>query len=73
MEIIVKARPNSKHYEVKKISEHEYVVSVKEPPIRGRANEAIVKTLANHFKTSSSKVRIVSGHASRNKIVEIKN
>lgn len=65
----MKAKPNSHEQKVEKIDEMTYSVSVKEPPVNGMANRAIVKVLSEHFHTSG--VRIVSGHISRNKIVEI--
>ncbi|MEM2130295.1 MAG: DUF167 domain-containing protein [Candidatus Bathyarchaeia archaeon] len=40
-------------------------------PEKGKANMELIKKLAKHFKTSSSHVRIVSGHKSRKKVVEI--
>ena len=60
-----------KEEKVEKIDELNYIVSVKEPPVKGRANEAIRNALAVYFKTGSSRVKIVSGYSSRNKIVEI--
>lgn len=71
MKINVKAKPNSREEKVEKIDEQNYVVSVKEPPIKGKANEAIRNALAVYFKTGSSRVKIVSGYTSRNKIIEI--
>ncbi|MBI1866420.1 MAG: DUF167 domain-containing protein [Candidatus Staskawiczbacteria bacterium] len=71
MKIFVKAKPNSKEEKIEKINEQNYVVFVKEPPLQGRANNAIKNALAVYFKTGSSCVKIISGHASRNKIVEI--
>jgi hypothetical protein len=71
MKINVKAKPNSREEKVEKIDENNYVVSVKEPPVKGKANEAIRNALAVYFKTGSSCVRIISGHTSRNKIIEI--
>ena len=71
MKIFVKAKPNSREEKVEKIDENNYVVSVKEPPIKGKANEAIRNALAVYFKTGSSRVKITSGFSSRNKIVEI--
>lgn len=56
---------------MEKIDEQNYVVSVKEPPIKGKANEAIRNALAVYFKTGSANVKIISGHTSRNKIIEI--
>ena len=71
VKINVKAKPNSKHEKVEKVDEQNYIVSVKEPPKKGKANNAIRNALAVYFKIGSSNVRIVSGHSSRNKIIEI--
>ncbi|WP_164930663.1 DUF167 domain-containing protein [Aquifex aeolicus] len=71
MRIKVKVKPKSKKEEVKKISEEEYEVKVKEPPEGGRANQRLIELLSEHFGVSKSRIRIVSGHTSRNKVVEI--
>ena len=71
MKINVKAKPSSREEKVEKIDEQNFVVSVKEPPEKGKANEAIRNALAVYFKTGSSMVKIVSGYSSRNKIIEI--
>ena len=71
MKIFIKAKPNSKFEKIEKISETEYIVAVREPPIKGRANEAIKKGLAEYFKVSLSHVIIVAGHTAKNKIIEI--
>ncbi|MCX6718461.1 MAG: DUF167 domain-containing protein [Candidatus Staskawiczbacteria bacterium] len=71
MKIFVKAKPCAREEKVEKIDENNYVVSVKEPPLKGKANEAIRNALAVYFKTASSKIKIVSGYSSRNKIIEI--
>ena len=69
MKISVKAKPNSHEQKVEKIDEQNFVVSVKDPPIQGRANRAIIKVLSEYFYTPN--IRIVSGHISRNKVVEV--
>lgn len=71
MKISVKAKPNSHQAKVEKVDENNFIVSVMEPPVQGRANQAIIKILAEYFKVPNYKVRIVSGHTSRQKIVEI--
>jgi len=72
MKIFVRAKPNSKKEFVEKISETNLIVAVKEPPVKGRANAAIQKALAEYFKVSPSQVVLVSGFSSKNKIFEIK-
>ncbi len=71
MKIFITAKPSSKEERVERVDESHYVVSVKEPPIKGKANEAIKNALAVYFKTGSSCVKIISGYSSRNKIIEI--
>ena len=78
MKIFVKAKPSAKIESVrsigglfeKKDAPH-FIVSVKEPPTDGKANRAIEKALAKYFKVPPSRVRIIFGHASRSKVVEI--
>ena len=72
MKIFVKAKPNSKEESIKKLSETNFEICVKEPPVKGRASAAIVRALARHFGVSLSTVKIISGNASRQKIMEIK-
>lgn len=71
MRITIRARPGSKKEFIEKIDEENYIVSVKEPPVKGRANKALIKALAGYFKTSPINVRIIAGHTSRIKIIDI--
>ena len=47
------------------------IVYVREVPEKGRANDALVKLLADHLDLPKSCVSITRGHTSRHKIVEI--
>jgi uncharacterized protein YggU (UPF0235/DUF167 family) len=46
-------------------------VAVKAAPIEGKANEAIMKVLAKHFKIAPSKIRLISGEKSKIKRFEL--
>jgi len=46
-------------------------VHVHARPAEGKANEELLQILSHHFGVARSAVRIVSGHASRNKTVEV--
>jgi len=48
-----------------------FIVKVKEPPKEGKANEAVIKLLAEHFGVPKSQVRILSGLRSRNKVIDV--
>ncbi len=69
--VFVKAKPKSKEERVEKIDDTHFVISVKEPPVQGKANTAIAKALAEHFGVSASSVRLASGFASKEKIFEL--
>lgn len=72
MKISVKVKIKAKEEKVRPLGKNNFAVFVKALPIEGRANEAIIKLLAEYFKVPKSSVGIVSGHKSKNKIVEIK-
>ena len=46
-------------------------VRLKAPPVDGKANEALVKFLAETLGVTRSQIEIVAGHASRHKVVRI--
>jgi len=70
MKIQVKVKPNSTTEEVSQEGDS-FIVKVKEPPKEGKANQAVIKLLAEHFGVPRSHVRILSGFKSKNKVVEI--
>ena len=41
------------------------------PPIEGKANAALVEFLSEHFKVKRSKIKLLKGAKSRDKLVEI--
>ena len=46
-------------------------MSVKAPPVDGRANEAVIKALAKYLNISPSEIDLVSGHTAKMKTFEI--
>jgi uncharacterized protein (TIGR00251 family) len=71
MKIIVKVKPASREDKIEKINENSFAVSVKAPPVDGKANAALVKLLAEYFDISPSLVEIISGHLARVKVIRI--
>lgn len=64
----MRAKPDVYEEKVEQIDETHYRVSVTEPPVKGKANLAITKALASHFNVAPTRVSLVSGYSSRNKI-----
>jgi len=71
MKILVKAKSKSKKEFVKMISPTEYIVSVHEPAQQGKANRAIIKSLAEYFHLKTSEVLLISGETIKKKVFEI--
>lgn len=85
MKIIVKAKTRARETKVEreeqpamdfssgkeKPSLVTYKVSVKEMPVNGKANEAIIKALAEYFDTAPSRIELISGGSSKQKIFNI--
>jgi len=69
--ISVRVRPNSKIESVEKTSEREFTIRVKAPPTEGRANDAVVKALAEYFDVPKSRVSLSRGASSKIKIFDI--
>ena len=46
-------------------------VGLTSKPEKGKANRELVNKLAKHFKVPISNVRIIVGHTSRTKLVEV--
>ena len=43
------------------------------PPVEGRANAALVSLLASVLRVAKSRVRVVRGHGSRDKVVAVES
>ena len=83
MKIIVKAKPSSKIQSVELLEQAQldfgdrsialpvYKVCVKEPPVYGKSNEAIISALTDYFQVSKDSVKLISGRTAKQKIFEI--
>ena len=66
----IKVKPHSGKQEVIKISDEEYVVSLKKPAEDNKANIELIKLMRKYLKKD---INIIKGLKSRNKIIEVKN
>ncbi len=71
MKRTIKVKTNAKKNAVEQAADDSLCVFVKAPPQEGRANEAVIETLAAHFKVPKSRVAMVGGFKNKVKIVEI--
>ena len=71
MIIKVRVTPNSKAELVQKLSPSEYAVKVRERATEGKANAATVALLSSYLNVKKSRVSIIKGARSREKLVEV--
>ena len=72
MYIKVRVTAGAKKEKFEKKSEDHFNVWVKEPAERNLANTRVRELLAGHFIVSIGKVKLVSGHHSPSKILDIR-
>ncbi len=71
MKIEVRVKAGAKKTVGEKQADGAFIVKVKEPAKEGRANEAVIEALAEHFNVPKNSVVIVRGHSSRNKLIRV--
>lgn len=83
MKILVKAKTKAKVEKVERVEQPAldlpgmknqlplYKVSVKEAPVNGQANEAIILALAEYFNKPRSNIKLISGQTSKQKMFEV--
>ena len=67
----VKVKPNSKQQKIEEQPDGSLTVYLKSPPVDGKANQELIKLLAEKFDLPKSHIRIKSGLSSRQKLIEI--
>jgi hypothetical protein len=70
--ITLHVRTHAKADRVERIDDSTFRVFVTAAPADGKANTAIIRLLAKHFKIAQSDIRIKRGARSKIKIIEIK-
>jgi uncharacterized protein len=68
----VRLQPRASKDEIFGVMEGALKVRLRVPALKDRANEALCEYLAELLKTPKSAVRILSGHHSRSKRVEVR-
>ncbi|MBI4239503.1 DUF167 domain-containing protein [Candidatus Uhrbacteria bacterium] len=71
MKIFVRVTPGAAFQSIEQIDDTHYHVKVTARPHDGKANEAVIKVLAKHFRAPKSAIELCSGRTSRTKVFEI--
>ena len=71
MKLPVMVHPNSKNPRVEKDLTGMLHIYVNAPPLEGKANQAVIESLANFLNTKKSKIILLKGTKSKKKIFEV--
>ncbi|MDR1477024.1 MAG: DUF167 domain-containing protein [Rickettsiales bacterium] len=71
MILSVRVVPNARKEGLEVLADGRLKAKVRAPALDGRANDALAALLAETYGVPKSEISIVSGHASRNKVVRI--
>lgn len=71
MKIFVQVKTKSFKEKVEKISTNNFKVYLKQAPEKNKANEALIKLLADYFKVKKYQIILISGKTSKIKCFKI--
>lgn len=71
MKLTIIAHPNAKKPRIEEDLLGTLHVYVNAPPLEGKANSAVIESLAKYCKVKKSQVLLVSGQKSKQKVFEI--
>jgi uncharacterized protein YggU (UPF0235/DUF167 family) len=71
MRIVVRVKPNAKENKVEETGRNEYMLRVKAAPKENKANQAVVALLSEYLDIPKSRIIIIKGLASKNKVIDI--
>jgi uncharacterized protein len=71
LRIAVQLAPNAKQSEVCGVHDGALKIRLQAPPIEGRANEALLRFIADRLDVAKSAVSLLRGQASKRKLVEV--
>lgn len=71
MRISVKVKPNAREEKIEKSGEGSFIVWVRAKPQAGKANYAVREALAGYFDLPKSRIILIGGEKSKNKIFSI--
>lgn len=67
----VKVKSNAKNAAIKEEADGSLTVHLQSPPVDGKANQELIKRLAEKFGVPKSRIAIKSGLYSKTKLIEI--
>lgn len=71
MKISVKVKANTSQERIEKTDDTNFLVWIREKPVEGKANEAVRRALAEYLGVAKSRITLIKGQTSKQKVFEI--
>lgn len=71
MKLSITVKPGSKKPGIEIITDTECLIRVREPATEGKANQAIIEAVAEKLNLPKSRVALIRGSKSKQKLIEI--
>lgn len=71
MNLNVLVKPNARKEELIQVDETTFQIKVGVPPEDGKANKRVIELLARHLGVPKSRLEIIKGHKSRQKVIQV--
>lgn len=71
LKIKLKVKPYSRQQKIDRAADESLIVYLKSPPIDGKANQELIKLLAEYYQVTKAQIKIKSGFSAKHKIIEI--
>jgi len=68
----VRVKPNARQQRIEK-GDDEWIIALPVAPEGGKANQALIKVLAQELGLAKCRIHIKSGHTSRHKLIAIED
>jgi len=68
---MVRVQPGASKNEIVGVQEDALKIRINAPPVKGKANRALIDFLAEKLRVKKSKVEIISGHTSKIKKIKV--
>ena len=69
--LTIRVVPNASKNEIVSRVGAEWKIRLAAPPVDGKANETLIRFLADEFDCAPSDIEIIKGHTSKTKIVDV--
>jgi uncharacterized protein YggU (UPF0235/DUF167 family) len=71
MRLEIRVKPSCKKPGIEKVTETSWIIKVREAPVDGKANDAVIQAISRELKVPPSFITLIRGATGRTKLFEI--